>query len=152
MLFGVVSKYTIIFPLLFNLTLPFPLESLLELLIPNSPYNIVGPWVLFSLVCIFIISLDFFFKVYVKQKNAERRGWMVINFLIFQLFILFPIAFYIDLSNNWSRAGDGQFFFAFFELKIWPVWFFLGFGILSDILGWNLNRKRNMLKNTNSSN
>lgn len=59
-----------------------------------------------------------------------------------QLFIIHPLVFYIKLSNDWSRANDGEFIFSIGDnYKISSIPFFI-LGMITDLVVYILVSKK----------
>lgn len=104
--------YTFIIPLLTILPLSLPLEIIFNGIYPGQSYAKTGRGVIISLtVVLIVLSFIFFTKFYRQIKETQSyKSLQIIFYFILLQFVIHPLVFYIDLSNDWSRASDGQFF------------------------------------------
>ena len=147
-LFCVLTTLTFIVPFLTIMPLSLLLEMVWKALFPDSSYAVIGSGVLISFFLLFVLTSWLYFRAMLKRlKNGHefnpfRFAW----FLVMQLFIIHPLLFYLNTSQDWSSAGDGQFILGI--LYTFPVssMAFVLLGIVTDIL----RRKGLRLKNSNS--
>ena len=136
-----VLYYTFIIPLLLMLPLSLTLETFFSNIYKEEGYSKIGNSVMFALLAIFLTVFVFFFTYFIYQirtTNAVKTSRFLL-FLTLQLFIIHPLVFYFDLSKDWSRAEDGQFFFSInstFQLSSIP---FVFLGIVLDFLKFILS-------------
>lgn len=128
--------YTFIVPLLIMLPLSLTLEVVFKGIYPDQVYSKTGQGVVTSLTIIFVtISVTFFTKIIRQIKDTQTyKIGQVILFMTLLLFIVHPLVFYIDLSNDWSRASDGQFILSIGETFQMSSWTFIIIGIVIDSL------------------
>lgn len=133
---SLLATVTFIIPFITILPLSLFLENTFSNSINNGSYNEIGPSILNTLWGIFIIT-SFLFYLYTiiklrQGKPSSKR--LFIFFLIVQLFIVHPLFFEIDTSQNWDRASDGQFIFGITNTYPTSSLAFVIFGILLDII------------------
>ncbi|MBS1635175.1 MAG: hypothetical protein JST26_04575 [Bacteroidetes bacterium] len=126
--------YTFIVPLLIMLPLSLTLESILSGIFPYQDYSKTGQGVIICLAILFaILSAIYFIRIYLQLANTRSyKTTTVALYMTVMLFVVHPLVFYIDLSEDWSRAGDGQFMLSLgdtFQLSS-PA--FLIIGMLTD--------------------
>lgn len=128
--------YTFIAPLLIMLPLPLVLESIFRSLFPDQAYSRTGQEVIVSLAILFVaLSAVFFIKIIRQIRNTQTyKSSPVILYMVLSVFVVHPLVFYINLSKNWNRAHDGQFFLSVGETFQISSLAFVIIGIIIDAL------------------
>lgn len=130
------ATWTFIIPFLTVLPLSLILENGFSNTHYGNDYNIIGPlilktiWILFLFIV--IISYALWVIRIIRGKPVSKLSFSL--FLTLQLFIVHPLFFYIDTSQNWNRASDGQFILGVTETFPKSSLVFIFFGILLDLL------------------
>lgn len=116
------------------LPLSYLLESFFHLFF--SDYSKIGTSVIIALLIILIgISSLSFLRIYhqIRDYNSYKTSEIVL-YMSLLLFVIHPLIFYINLSNDWSRASDGQFIFSINETFHISSWAFVIIGALIDYI------------------
>ena len=95
---------------------------------------------------IFIISVALYYVVTII-KVFRGRPVTKLSFILFltgQLFIVHPLLFYIDTSQDWDRASDGQFILGITQTFPTSSFAFVVFGILLDLVRQIIKPKQNI--------
>lgn len=135
-LFCYLSYYTFVIPMFIMLPLPLTLEVFFSSIFGGQTYPKVGQSILITLFIIFLTVTILFFRVFIleikKTKDFNPKKFLL--FLAIQLFVVHPLVFYYDLSNNWEQARDGQFILSIPKTFQTSSLAFLIFGISLDTL------------------
>lgn len=133
---NLLTTWTYVVPLITISPLILYLENSFRDFNNNESYYIIGPYILKMLWIIFItISAIFFSYVFVRIKYRKSISKVIfILFLILQAFIIHPLFFYIDTSQNWSRASDGQFIMGVTETFPISSFSFVFLGFILDLI------------------
>jgi len=130
-----IATATFIIPFITVLPLSLFLENIFKSGNNNSSYNEIGPSILNTLWAILLVtSILFFLFAIFKLRRQKSIKLLFILFLIMQLFIVHPLFFYIDTSQNWDRASDGQFIFGIINTYPISSISFIIYGIILDLI------------------
>lgn len=133
---SLLATVTFIIPFITVLPLSLILENAFKNGDNNRSYNEIGPSILNAMwIIFFVTSLLFYLYTIIKLRRGQPAStWLFTFFLILQLFIVHPLFFYIDTSQNWDRASDGQFILGIVETYPTSSFVFVVFGILLDLI------------------
>lgn len=140
------ATWTYIIPFITTLPLSLILENTFTNGTNNGSYNDIGPSILKTLWFIFIVSLALYY-IFTIIKVKRGRPVTKLSFILFltgQLFIVHPLLFFIDTSQNWDRASDGQFIFGITQTFPTSSLAFVVFGILLDLVRQVVKPKQNL--------
>jgi hypothetical protein len=141
-----VATWTFIIPFITVLPLSLFLEGTFKNGAHDRSYYEIGPSILKTMWFIFIISVALYYIVTIL-KVIRGRPVTKLSFILFltgQLFIVHPLLFYIDTSQDWDRASDGQFIFGITQTFPTSSFAFVIFGILLDLLRQMVKPKQNV--------
>jgi hypothetical protein len=142
---SLVATWTFIIPFITVLPLSLFLENTFTNGSNDGSYSDIGPSILKAMWIIFIISLALYY-IFAIIKVKLAKPVTKLSFILFltgQLFIVHPLLFYIDTSQNWDRASDGQFIFGITETFPTSSFSFVVFGILLDLIRHMVKPKQN---------
>lgn len=130
-----IATVTFIIPFITVLPLSLFLEHIFKSDNNDTSYFEIGPSILSALWTIFIITSILFYALTVfKLRRQKPIKLFFILFLVLQLFIVHPLFFYIDTSQNWDRASDGQFILGITETYPISSISFVIYGIILDLI------------------
>ena len=130
-----IATATFIIPFITVLPLSLFLENVFERGHHDASYSEIGASVLSALWTIFLITSILFYVLTVfKLRKQKSIKLFFVLFLVLQLFIVHPLFFYIDTSQNWDRASDGQFIFGITETYPISSISFVIYGIILDLI------------------
>lgn len=143
---SLVATWTFIIPFITVLPLSLFLENIFKNGSNNGSYSDIGPSILKTMWFIFIISVALYYIVTII-KVKRGRPVTKLSFILFltgQLFIVHPLLFYIDTSQDWDRASDGQFILGITQTFPTSSFAFVVFGILLDLVRQMVKHKQNI--------
>jgi hypothetical protein len=128
--------YSFVVPLFIIFPVSWCLESIFNGIFPKFDYAQIGTSVIVFLSISFLLVTILFFSKFIHQRRTQGiyRKEYVLVYMFVLLFIIHPLFFYLSLSNNWSRASDGQFIMSVgntFQISSYP---FAIVGILIDVI------------------
>lgn len=137
--------FTVIVPIVITIPTSLLLESIFTDLCADNSYFVIGPLILKTLWTLFLVTLVLYFSfaIFRLRRNKEIPKWTFICFLSLQLLIVHPLGFYIDTSQDWGRASDGQFILGIIMTFPKSSFAFVIIGIFLDVL-------RNIIKHSSS--
>jgi hypothetical protein len=128
-LLGLISKVVILVPLL-SMILSIFLELFFSLFFNSQDFKKTGFSVIISLSILFLAATYLMLKKINQQKLKTKY---LVWYFTFQIFIIPPFCFYLQISNNWNSASDGQFIFGIIEVFPLSTALFIGLGIFFEI-------------------
>ena len=130
------ATWTFVIPFITVLPAGLLLENMFKSIHAVDDYDVIGPSILKALWVIFLTTTILFFTYAFRSAKSGRPASKLsfIVFLLLQLFIVHPLVFYIDTSQNWDRASDGQFILRITETFPLSSIAFVIFGILLDLV------------------
>jgi len=133
---SLLSIVTFIMPMLTILPLAMPIEIMFRKLFKSGSYDVIGIYILLTLLLVFILVTILFYMYSLRQLRKKKEINLIYFtiFLVLQLFIVHPLVFIIDTSRDWNMADDGQFIFGInLTFPISSMSFFI-FGLILDTI------------------
>jgi hypothetical protein len=114
-----------------QLTCTTPLKALLGPSLPSIPYEQVGVVIGCVLGTLIALSISLSSKKIMPRFNLNLGRLMTINFILIGIFFLAA-----TMRGDLSKLG-GQIFASLklFNGYLWPIWYFLGVGIVFKLIG-----------------
>lgn len=129
-LLGLISKVVILVPLL-SMILSIFLELFFSLFFDSQNFKKIGVSVIISLGILFLASTYLIIQKIKQQQKVKTK--YVVWYFTFQIFIIPPFCFYLQISTNWNSASDGQFIFGIIEVFPFSTALFIVLGIFFEI-------------------
>lgn len=109
---GLLLHYTFIIPMLIVMPPAIAVELIAKAITGDGGFAQTGLSVLIIFVFLLFLLIAIFGRRFLKQihETGTYNSHDVLLFMILLQAIVHPLIFYIDLSSDWSRASDGQFF------------------------------------------
>jgi len=139
--------WTYIIPIFSVIPAAVLLESSFISIFGKEPFDTVGQATLITLIILVVLISFVYFRLLIRARdnNESFDIGMFIGFLFYQMFMIHPLVFYLILSENWNRAGDGQALFG--VVVTFPISSF-GFAVLGIVTDTVKNKMRKQLPTT----